>query len=101
MEPAIEDKNEVNKFQIIETKINDINATLFDMKQEMTMITEYTDFDSMNEREAKINNMVNNIINNYESRIIDFDNVKKKYDYIQYTLIFYIIFSIIIFYVKM
>jgi hypothetical protein len=101
MEPTIEDKNEVNKFQIIETKINDINATLFDMKQEMTMITEYTDFDSMNEREAKINNMVNNIINNYESRIIDFDNVKKKYDYIQYTLIFYIIFSIIIFYVKM
>ena len=78
MEPTIEDKNEVNKIQNIETKINDINATLFDIKEEITMITEYTDFDSMNEREANINNMVNNIINNYESRIIDFDNVKKK-----------------------
>ena len=101
MEPTIEDKNEVNKIQNIETKINDINTTLFDMKEEITMITEYTDFDSMNEREAKINNMVNNIINNYESRIIDFDNVKKKYDYIQYTLIFYILFSMTVFYFKM
>lgn len=101
MEPTIEDKNEVNKIQNIETKINDINATLFDIKEEITMITEYTDFDSMNEREANINNMVNNIINNYESRIIDFDNVKKKYDYIQYTLIFYILFSMTVFYFKM
>ena len=65
------------------------------------MITEYTDFDSMNEREANINNMVNNIINNYESRIIDFDNVKKNNDYIQYTLIFYILFSMTVFYFKM
>jgi len=78
MEPTIEDKNEVNKIQNIETKINDINSSLFDIKEEITMITEYTDFDSMNEREANINNMVNNIINNYESRIIDFDNVKKN-----------------------
>lgn len=100
MESAIEDKNEVNKMQNFETKINDINATLYDMKEEITMITEYTDFDSMNEREAKINNMVNNIINNYESRIIEFDNVKKNYDYIQYTLIFYILFSMIVFYFK-
>jgi len=101
MEPTIEDKNEVNKIQNIETKINDINATLFDIKEEITMITEYTDFDSMNEREANINNMVNNIINNYESRIIDFDNVKKNNDYIQYTLIFYILFSMTVFYFKM
>tara|TARA_Y100000996_G_C22531711_1_gene646720 strand:+ start:1226 stop:1531 length:306 start_codon:yes stop_codon:yes gene_type:complete len=101
MEPTIEDKNEVNKIQNIETKINDINSSLFDIKEEITMITEYTDFDSMNEREANINNMVNNIINNYESRIIDFDNVKKKYDYIQYTLIFYILFSMTVFYFKM
>ena len=100
MKSASEDKNEVNKMQNIETKINDINATLYDMKEEITMITEYTDFDSMNEREAKINNMVNNIINNYESRIIEFDNVKKNYDYIQYTLIFYILFSMIVFYFK-
>lgn len=101
MEPTIEDKNEVNKIQNIETKINDINSSLFDIKEEITMITEYTDFDSMNEREANINNMVNNIINNYESRIIDFDNVKKNNDYIQYTLIFYILFSMTVFYFKM
>ena len=101
MEPTIEDKNEVNKIQNIETKINDINSSLFDIKEEITMITEYTDFDSINEREANINNMVNNIINNYESRIIDFDNVKKNYDYIQYTLIFYILFSMTVFYFKM
>ena len=101
METMSEDKTELNKIQNIEAKINDMNSAIYDMKEELTMINEYSDFDSMNEREANINNMVNNIINNYESRIIDFDNVKKKSDYIQYTLIFYILFSMIAFYIKL
>ena len=101
MEPTIEDKTELNKIKNIEAKINDMSSAIYDMKEELTMINEYSDFDSMNEREAKINNMVNNIINNYESRIIEFDNVKKKSDYIQYTLIFYILFSMIVFYIKL
>ncbi|MAU37555.1 MAG: hypothetical protein CMD14_09360 [Flavobacteriales bacterium] len=101
MESTIEDKNELSKIQNIEAKINDMNSAIYDMKEELTMINEYSDFDSMNEREANINNMVNNIINNYESRIIEFDNVKKKSDYIQYTLIFYILFSMIVFYIKL
>ena len=101
METMSEDKTELNKIQNIEAKINDMNSAIYDMKEELTMINEYSDFDSMNEREANINNMVNNIINNYESRIIEFDNVKKKSDYIQYTLIFYILFSIIVFYIKL
>ena len=100
METTSEDKTELNKIQNIEAKINDMNSAIYDMKEELTMINEYSDFDSMNEREANINNMVNNIINNYESRIIEFDNVKKKSDYIQYTLIFYILFSMIAFYIK-
>lgn len=101
METMSEDKTELNKIQNIEAKINDMNSAIYDMKEELTMINEYSDFDSMNEREANINNMVNNIINNYESRIIEFDNVKKKSDYIQYTLIFYILFSMIAFYIKL
>tara|TARA_Y100001935_G_C17294324_1_gene505211 strand:- start:1892 stop:2197 length:306 start_codon:yes stop_codon:yes gene_type:complete len=101
METTSEDKTELNKIQNIEAKINDMNSAIYDMKEELTMINEYSDFDSMNEREANINNMVNNIINNYESRIIEFDNVKKKSDYIQYTLIFYILFSMIAFYIKL
>ena len=101
MEMTSEDKTELNKIQNIEAKINDMNSAIYDMKEELTMINEYSDFDSMNEREANINNMVNNIINNYESRIIEFDNVKKKSDYIQYTLIFYILFSMIVFYIKL
>ena len=101
MESTIEDKNELSKIQNIEAKINDMNSAIYDMKEELTMINEYSDFDSMNEREANINNMVNNIINNYESRIIEFDNVKKKSDYIQYTLIFYILFSMVVFYIKL
>jgi len=101
MEMTSEDKTELNKIQNIEAKINDMNSAIYDMKEELTMINEYSDFDSMNEREANINNMVNNIINNYESRIIEFDNVKKKSDYIQYTLIFYILFSMIAFYIKL
>ena len=101
METTSEDKTELNKIQNIEAKINDMNSAIYDMKEELTMINEYSDFDSMNEREANINNMVNNIINNYESRIIEFDNVKKKSDYIQYTLIFYILFSMIVFYIKL
>ena len=100
MDTTSEDKTELNKIQNIEAKINDMNSAIYDMKEELTMINEYSDFDSMNEREANINNMVNNIINNYESRIIEFDNVKKKSDYIQYTLIFYILFSMIAFYIK-
>ena len=53
METMSEDKTELNKIQNIEAKINDMNSAIYDMKEELTMINEYSDFDSMNERKGE------------------------------------------------
>tara|TARA_B100001769_G_C22111734_1_gene601604 strand:- start:908 stop:1213 length:306 start_codon:yes stop_codon:yes gene_type:complete len=90
----------ITKLQELELKITAINSKLFDISEDIIMINEYTDLESVSDREKNIHNSVNNMINKYENHLDDIKDIITFINYIKVTIIAYFIFSIISLYFK-